>query len=144
MARCATIKEIPRIVSMARHFQESAEFQFKFDAVYFSNTVRAFIEDPARLCAVVGNPAVGVLMACYGDSPIYPIRVADELLLWVEPQHRGAAWNDLHQFYEQWAEQNNCSRIQMTAQQTVRPDAMRRLYRRTGYELCDLVFVKSI
>ncbi|EXL06538.1 hypothetical protein BG46_15590 [Brucella anthropi] len=145
MIRRAVTADIPAIVSLGRQFYNSADFDIEASAPWFSMAVSTYIQDAERLCLVYDNGGVkGFLMACYGQSDLFPIKVADEQLLYVAPEARGIAWTELRQAFEQWAKEKGCKRVQLTAQNVVKPDLMTRLYRRSGYALADLVFFKNI
>ncbi|QGA55848.1 GNAT family N-acetyltransferase [Brucella sp. 2280] len=145
MIRRATQADIPAIVSLGRQFYQSADFEIEASAAWFSMAVSTYIQDAERLCIVYDIGCVkGFLMACYGQSDLFPIMVADEQLLYVSPDARGTAWTELRQAFEQWAKNKGCKRVQLTAQNVVKPELMTRLYRRSGYTLADLVFFKNI
>ncbi len=145
MIRRANNDDIPAIVGLGRQFYQSADFEIEASAAWFSMSVSAYIQDTERVCLVYDNGGVmGFLMACYGQSDLFPVKVANEQLLYVSPDARGNAWGELRHAYEAWAKSKGCARVQLTAQNVVKPELMTRLYRRSGYSLADLVFFKNI
>lgn len=145
MIREAATSDIPSIVRLCLQFYNSADFQTDISAPWLSMSISSYINDLERLCIVLDNNGVkGFLMARYGQSDIFPIKVADEQLLYVEPGYRGNAWDGLRNAFEEWAKKKGCNRVQLTAQSVVKPELMARLYRRSGYQLSDMVFFKNI
>jgi GNAT superfamily N-acetyltransferase len=144
MARHATADEAPRIVRLLRNFHAAGEFGFSFDAARLNRLVRHAITSPDYACLVVGQPAVGVLIASCGESVMAPIRFAEELLVFIEPEARGDAWTQLLAGLEAWARAQGCQKIKLSAQQHIRPAAMARLYRRAGYVPRETVFSKDL
>jgi hypothetical protein len=142
--RHATPDDASRIVRLLRNFHAAGDFDFPFDAPRIDRFVRHAIAAPDHACLVVGNPAVGVLVAHCGESVMAPMRFAEELVVWVEPSSRGAAWGQLRSGLEAWAREQGCQKIKLSAQQHIRPAAMARLYRRDGYAPREIVFSKDL
>jgi GNAT superfamily N-acetyltransferase len=141
--RHAALTDVPRILFLLRRFHAAGDFDFTFDAPRMEQFAKASIAGANTGCFVVGDPVAGVLIAHQGES-FAGFRFAEELLVWVEPDARGSSWQDLLDAFETWARAGGCSRIKLSAQQSLRPAAMARLYRRSGYQPCETVFIKEI
>lgn len=141
--RQATPSDVPRVLTLLRNFHAAGGFDFRFDAARFEQFVKAAILGEQSVCLVVGDPAAGVLIASHAESFV-GFRYAEEKLVWIEPEQRGAAWHDLLCAFEAWAKAAGCARIKLSAQHALRHPAMTRLYRRSGYLPCETVFSKEI
>ncbi|MDX0498964.1 hypothetical protein GOL97_26070 [Sinorhizobium medicae] len=141
--RQATASDVPRILTLLRHFHAAGGFDFRFDAPRFEQFVKTAIFGEKSACFIIGDPIAGVLVASHAESFV-GFRYAEEHLVWIEPRQRGAAWSDLLCAFEAWAKAAGCERIKLSAQHTLRPPAMTRLYRRSGYTPCETVFSKEI
>lgn len=141
--RQATTSDVPRILTLLKHFHAAGGFDFRFDAARFEQFVRAAILGEKSVCLVVGDPAAGVLIAGHAESFV-GFRYAEEQLVWIEPGRRGSTWCDLLSAFEAWAKAAGCARIKLSAQHALRHPAMTRLYRRSGYLPRETVFSKEI
>ena len=142
--RYATPGDIPAIVRMAKAFYESSRFPFPFSVEHFSVTSSDFISSNNKLCLVMGEPAKAVFMAQYGVSQASPIRVADEFLIWADPDVRRGVLQAFIEEYEKWASSHGCHSCQISAQSQVRPAAMTRAFARYGYSPSDIRHIKKI
>lgn len=105
MIREATIQDRFALVMMGRRFAEEAPGPWKFDAAAAERTVKEYVADPTKLAlvATVDGAPVGMLLAHMGVHPFTGSAFADELVLWVDPAHRGRLGIKLMTAYEDWA-----------------------------------------
>lgn len=93
---------------------------------------------------MTGAPISGVIVATYSDSPMAPIRCAQEHLIWVEPSARGSAWGALLDAFEAWASAADCQTTKLFSQSHMRGDAVGRLFRRRGYLPLETAYSKTL
>lgn len=142
--RCATVRDIPAIVRMAVDFHMAHDFAFPFSPEHFSITTSDFIRSGNKLCLVQGDPACAVFMAQYATSQISPIRIADELMVWANPNARSGVLREFVNEYERWAAEAGCQFCQLSGQSQIRLSAMTRAFGRQGYSPSDVRFIKKI
>jgi hypothetical protein len=131
------------IVRMARAFHEASGLPLPFDPVYAAMVTQAYIADSNKLCLVLdeGGPA-GVLAASVYRHPLAPVLAADELIWWIEPEHRGRAALEMLSTYEAWARSKGCAVIGMATPPGDERAAV--IYRRRGFAAAGSHFIKSI
>ena len=110
MIRKATIKDFDAVERMLHDFHSDKASQFSaelYDRLHFRNVFRSLISGSGKgfACVLeVDGAAVGCLLAGASPSPFAPILVADEVLWWVEPEHRSGDSLKMLDLYEGWAE----------------------------------------
>lgn len=149
--RIATEEDAPRIIRMLRNFHAEAGFDLEPNIPYLHrNLVALFDGDESQevfTVFVIGKPAYGVLIAQIGMSLFFPVRFAEELVMWVEPEQRTmGVWNDLREAYESHMISRGVTKLKMTRQSSIklRPGAMDRLFRRAGFEIGEVVYFKDV
>src|SRR5262245_30350695 len=91
------------ILRMARDFHAASGTALPFSAPMASMVFDACLEDADRLCLVLdSNGPKGVLAAQAGQHHFSPVRVATEIMWWVDPGARGKSLGMLRE-YEAWA-----------------------------------------
>jgi GNAT superfamily N-acetyltransferase len=127
MARDATPADLTTIVRLvARYHQASPVDRAPFDQGHTAATVSALIDSPTGHVGVMGDPAVGVLMASASPWLWGPGLVADEILWWVDPEARGKGGMDLLRHYERWAEEIGVVMVGVSALDGRLPPILRR------------------
>jgi hypothetical protein len=128
---------------MARVFHAAANMPMAFDAAYAASVAGAYIADDDKLCLVLdrGDP-VGILAAHVYRHPLAPVLAADELMWWIEPQHRGLCAMRMLEAYEEWAQSKGCVLIGMATPPC--DDKAASIYGRRGYACAGMHFFKTI
>lgn len=131
MIRHATAADSIAVAGLGKQFAAAADTGFAFDAAYAEARARQVILDPNGVCLLwdVGRP-VGVLAATVGLHPLFPVLWAQELLWWIDPEHRGAGRAMIAAF-EAWARERGADVAKLSA---LDPRAGV-LMRRAGYAL---------
>lgn len=130
--RAASELERFAIVGLGPRFLAEADLPLPFDAAHVSLTVADYIAAPDKLALVAVGPrgVSGALLASCSVSPLAPVRLAQELAWWVDPQARGRAAFRMLDAYEQWAREQGCALIGMAGRGDAR---LSRLYRARGF-----------
>lgn len=99
------------VLALARAFHAASGIPFAFHAAHASRAAQDYIEDPRKLCLVleVNGALRGVLAASAAISPLAPVKIAQELIFWVDPAHRGRAPRRMIAAYEEWARAEGCA-----------------------------------
>lgn len=131
------------VVSMCREFHKVSGIPFEFNAAHASRTAQEYIEGPDRLCLVleVDGALVGVLAASITISPLAPVRLAQELVFWVHPHHRGRSPMRMLQAYEAWARSEGCVAAGLSGLNDVR---VSRFFECAGFGLSEHKFLKLL
>jgi GNAT superfamily N-acetyltransferase len=137
--------DLPALVALAERFHEEAggTYPFRIDRV------RAFlaqaITGPDFLSLLAGEAPCGFLIARAGTNYLTGERIAEEVAMYVDPAHRSAGLAaSLIGRFEEWAVGARCSVVKLTAQHSARPEAVARLYRRSGYAAAETAFIKRL
>ena len=109
MIRKATIKDFDAVERMLHDFHAASAGQFSaelYDKLHFRHVYRGLISSPdlgfVAIIEADGEP-VGCLIAAAAQSPFAPIVVAEEVMWWVDPDHRGPESLSMLDVYEAWA-----------------------------------------
>jgi len=99
------------VLALARDFHAASGIPFAFDPAHASRAAQEHIEAPDKLCLVleVSGALRGVLAASWAVSPLSPVRLAQELIFWIDPAHRGASARRMLSAYEEWARGQGCA-----------------------------------
>lgn len=135
---------MPRILRILRNFHSAGNFPFPFDAPRLDRFLRTVIASPSGAVFVAGDPISSVLVATYSDSPMAPIRCAQEHLIWVEIAARGSTWWTLLDAFEAWASAAGCQTTKLFSQSYMRGGAVGRLFRRRGYLPLETAYSKTL
>lgn len=109
---------------------------FEFDPVSFRDSIRAFIRIPSAVVLVVETEEI-IGFAAALAYPCWFNRnhlTAQEISLWVEPEHRGPASRELLNTLEDWAKKQGCPTFETGTPEAQKPELMERYYRMHGYE----------
>ncbi|GHC61666.1 GNAT family N-acetyltransferase [Limoniibacter endophyticus] len=145
MIRLATVQDKHRVMAMAKVFHESAGHPFPYNAVHCSSVISACIAGGDALCLVLERDGkiVGALLAHAGPHTFNPVRIASEIMLWIEPGHRGgrhaAAMIDA---FETWAKGRGCALAHMVG--LGGNPAIGKFYERRGYYAAECHYVKRL
>ncbi|MBW9113158.1 GNAT family N-acetyltransferase [Rhizobium cauense] len=141
----ARLGHLPSLIALAERFHAEAGggYPFKVDRV------RAFLAQavagPDFFVVVAGDVPCGFLIARAGANYLTGERMAEEVAMYVEPDARsvGLAGGLIAKF-EEWAASSRCTVVKLTAQHSARPEAVARLYRRSGYAAAETAFIKRL
>ncbi len=147
--RLATNEDIPRIVEMGAVLTAQSSYVgiVDYDKDSAAQTVSEFIESDAAVVLVCepDGMVVGVVAALV--FPLYLNRAhmtAQELWMWIDPEYRGHGGRNLMKALESTVSDMGAKSLCVTAQASIRPEATGRLYRRHGFKLTDLTYMKRI
>lgn len=144
MIRRAVIDDKMRVIAMAKAFHAAAGLPFAFSAPHADALFRASLIDGDRLCLIYApdGTARGALVAYASQHQFAPVKVASELMWWVDPEHRGLSAAKMLQAYEDWAAERGCVFASMVSLDgNVAPS---KLYERRGYVPIERHFMKRI
>ncbi len=144
MIRSAVVADKMRILGMAKAFHKASEVPFPFSAPMAERLFLASVDDPDSFCLVyeADQEAHGILVAQARTHGFAPVRMAFELIFWIDPQFRGSAARSMLDAYETWAREQDCSFINMVG---LGGDPLAsRLYERHGYQAVERHFMKPL
>jgi hypothetical protein len=144
MIRRAIEADKMRVLTMCRAFHAASGVPFPFSAAMADALFRMALIEPDRLCLVFeqGGVARGVLAAQAGTHHLAPVKVASEIVWWIDPAWRGRAALKMLAAYEAWAAERGCAYVSMVG--LGRYPAPAELYARRGYEPVELHFLRSL
>lgn len=146
MIRLATLNDrIPVLDLLSAAHSESSMFElFEFDAALVGrNMFDAHLQSEDSLVLVhdVDDVARGVLIARAQPYPYGDIKLGYEIAIWVDPQHRGSAWQKMRREYEAWAKGKGCNVVTFSGKKDPR---FARLLERSGYAPVETQYLKAI
>ena len=129
------------VLALCRRFHAASGIPFEFDPAHASRAAQDHIEDPRKLCLILeaGGALRGVLAASAHVSPLAPVRIAQELVFWVDPAHRGRSPRRMLAAYEEWARAEGCAAIGLSGLNDPR---VTRFFRSAGFGLSENKFLK--
>jgi GNAT superfamily N-acetyltransferase len=133
-----------RVLHMAKAFHAASGLPFPFSAPMADLLFRSSLVDPDRACFVfdVDGIARGVLAAHAAPHQFAPIKVASELIWWVDPEHRGTSAIKMLDAYEAWATERGCQYASMVG--LGHDPLTTRLYERRGYAPVERHFMRAL
>ena len=132
-----------QVLALARAFHAASGIPFAFDPAHASRSAQDYIESPEKLCLVLeaGGALRGCLAASWSLSLLAPVRIAQELIFWVEPAHRGRAPRQMLAAYEAWGRAESCAAIGLAGLNDPR---LARYFGAAGFELIENKFLKML
>lgn len=130
---------------MVRRFHAEGQFPFALDMVRQSAIFDLAMTDSkfALWLAYDGTALAGFFLAGANTAPLSGESVAQELMMWVDPAHRGSrAFAGLHGAFLDWGDRLGVDRLSLSLQASMRPEATGRLYRRLGYNHAETHYTK--
>lgn len=133
-----------RVIRLLKNAHAAGGLPFPFSAPHAAALFDGQTTQPDRLAlvATVAGVAQGVFMAAVTDHPFAPVRVATEVVWWIEPEHRGKIASEMLSAYEAWARKRGASFVGMAALEAA-PRAGA-IYRRRGYVPAETHFIKAL
>lgn len=131
------------VVALCRRFHAASGIPFKFDPAHASATAQDHIEDPRKLCLILEAQGAlrGVLAASAAVSPLAPVRVAQELVFWIDFEFRGRAARRMLDAYEAWARAEGCAAIGLSSLDDPR---VARFFGAAGFARVENKFLKMV
>lgn len=123
-------------VKLLLDFHKASELPFPATAQWADKLYTMARTDPNWLC--VERPG-GVLLAMCGPSLMGPFTVAQEVVWWVDPAHRGNSVDMLRTF-EQWATLRGVFAIEVKS--LAKFPEVEKLYERAGYARLETSWVR--
>lgn len=137
--RYAVFEDRFAMVRMGMEFLAASGLPLPVDPVHMEATAKAHMAGGDKVAFIldVDGGKHGMLLALVAPSPIAPVRIADEVVFWTDPDHRGHG-RELLDAYEQWAAGRGADVIAMHAPN----DRVGKLYARRGYERADATYYR--
>lgn len=144
MIRPAVDSDRMRVLSMAKAFHAASGLNIPFSPAMADTLFRLSLQDDDRLCLILEDDgtARGVLAAFAGIHALAPIKVASEIVWWIDPAYRGRDALKMLNAYELWASERGCSFVSMVGLGAYPAPAT--LYERRGYEPVECHYLKSL
>lgn len=143
--RRADNKDAARVLVLAENFHAAGGALYPFNRDRVQAFVSASILRPEMLCIVAGELPCGFLIASAGINHLTGERYAEEAAMWIEPDYRSAGLaSAMIAGLEAWATAQKCAVVKLTAQHSMRPEAVARLYRKSGYAAAETAFIRRL
>lgn len=146
--RLATLEDVPRLLEIGATLYEGSPIEMiGVDPKKVRTALETAIIDQRKFLAIVstkGEEIVGALVAYHFEPIFSDTRVACELLLWLDPEHRrGRRGVDMMEAYEYWAKLMGCKVVQYGFLANS-PEKMEKLYEKTGAVFAEKMFFKKV
>ena len=142
--RLAMASDVPRLYEMAVAHYQASGYLFPVDEQYGLRFLHQQVQSPDA-CALVllrEDKAVGVLLGSSSPHPFLPVKIAVEILWWVDEDHRGWDSLELLKAFEYWAK--NIKRCQIISCADVAQHSIAAIYERRGYKLEEQTWTKEL
>ena len=119
----------------------------KFNTNKVNNLITQLIEIDQGFVKIVTNDdeVVGALVAVISDIPINDLVFAQELMFWIDPEHRiGRTALKLVDEYVEWATSKGCNFIRLSELDNVLGGKAGLLFKRKGFEPLETAYVKEV
>ena len=147
--REATQEDLLDVIIAAKNFSKEASQKSwaKFDTNKTNLLFKQLVDSEFGFVyiALHENEVVGGLISMITEMPINDFRVAQELMLWIDPNHRnGKTAPKLIDKYVEWAKEKDCSFVRLSEIDNVLNSKAGILFRRKGFEPVETAYVKEI
>jgi GNAT superfamily N-acetyltransferase len=132
------------VLALCRDFHAASGIPFAFDPAHASRAAQEYIECPRKLCLAleVHGAVRGILAASWAISPLAPVRLAQELVFWVDPAHRCArSARAMLAAYQDWARAEGCAAAGLSGLNDLR---VARFFGASGFALSENKFLKIL
>jgi len=119
----------------------------KFNSNKVNNLVNQLVESENGFVKIVENEGeiVGALIAVVSELPINDIWFSQELMFWIDPEHRkGRTAIKLIDDYVEWSECRGCSFSRLSDLDNVLKTRAGTLFKRKGFKPTEIAYVKEI
>ena len=147
--RETTPDDLLDVVIAAKAF--SKEAGHKTWAKFDTNKVKLLLEQLIShefgfvYIATHNEEVVGGLIAVVSELPINDYRVAQELMLWIDPEHRnGKTAPKLIDAYVAWSKEKGCNFVRLSEIDNVLNGKAGLLFKRKGFEPLETAYVKEL
>lgn len=133
LLRLATKVDIDDLFLLCKSFNEDAHYGFEIDEAYAKAFLFNHIINPERLSLLLekDGKVEGALLAICSWHPFLRIRMANELMWWINPSARGKESIRMLDAYEYWAHFEQKADAIYLASTT--DERVAKLYARRGY-----------
>ncbi|MBZ9922143.1 GNAT family N-acetyltransferase, partial [Mesorhizobium sp. BR1-1-7] len=138
--RRATGADQTRALEMARDFHKASETELPFSAAMAAGVFNASLSSYDRICLVldVDGTARGILVAHAGMHGFSPVKIATEIVWWIDPDARGRGAIKMLAAYEDWARACGCKFASMVGLGS--DPAVSRLYESRNFKAAERHF----
>ncbi len=144
MIRHATEADVPRIVEMGQRFVASTAYAtlISLNTEQLTGTTRDLLNNPDALVLLAekDGDVIGMLAAIRFNHPMSGQHIAQEVVWWVDPEHRGTAGIRLLRAAEAWAVAGGAEVLQMIAPS----EKVGKFYAAVGYAPVETVFQRRL
>lgn len=86
------------------------------------------------------------ILAALATTPFLfsDVKVASELVWYVDPEYRGTEGKELQQAFEYWARRVGCTLINMVLLEDENSERMLKIYKRKGYKAVERSYIKGL
>lgn len=144
MIRNAIPADKARVLVMAKAFHAASGVPFPFSAAAASVLFDAALVDGNRLCLIYEREGIarGVLAAVCAPHHLAPVKVASEIIWWIDPDWRGRAATKMLAAYEAWSAERGCQYVSMVGLGA--DPSVSELYARRGYQAVERHFMMPL
>lgn len=141
--RPAGAADVLALMRMGRAFLAASGLPLPWDETWTAMQIDAIRTAPDGLALVLGEPAVGFLIARAGNHVFAPVKIAQELAWWIDPPFRSAeAARALLDTYEAWARGQGCALVGL-GMFAGADERLPSLYRRRGYAPIEAHYIRA-
>lgn len=144
MIRFAQISDVPAIVDMGCKFNASLPDPMPFyrDHAELRAQQHLMSQDCYSALLEIDGSVVGMLLAQITPANFAPIKLAKEVLFWIEPKHRGNWMRTFLSHYENWARSKGCQLVGIGS--IAGNERAAKVFARIGYMPIETVMAKKI
>lgn len=140
--RFARLEDIPTLIEIGRAYHSESRFKvYDYDLEKLTASLKALIEDATGTrCFFVADDKeqkpYGVLLGHIESYFFSNLPVAQTILFWVHPEHRGgSAAVKLVTAFKKWAENRNAFEIAIGVNSAVHVNRADRFFKKLGFQL---------
>lgn len=139
--RVPAMEEIKYLMSMARRVHDNSAFRtMDFDDDQVEKLGCKAIAEKYMFFQIIEhvptNVPVGMLMACLQQTYFGRDLVANDMLLWIEEEHRGRCFDAIKYItaqYRDWAQASGAKRVYLGTSTGIDPERTRKVYEACGF-----------
>lgn len=140
--RAARLEDIPHLVEIGHAYHLESRFKaYDYDSAKLTASLKALIQDTSgSRCFFVADDKeqkpYGLLMGCIESYFFSNCLVAQSILFWVHPDHRGgSAALKLVTAFKKWAENRKVFEVAIGVNSAVHIDRADKFFRKLGFQL---------